>query len=707
MKLLLSTHSAVKAPSGLFQTLILIVLLLSTWLRLWRLTSAPPGFYADEAYNAMDTIWMLDSHSFPIFFPGNNGREPMFLYLVAFVFSVLGAIPFTIRLTSVFIGLLTIALVYRWVSRLFAERPDHRWLALFTAAGLANSFWHVLVSRTGFRAILTPFFVMLITYWLWVGWQKRSWSYLALAGMALGLSQYTYLSARLLPLALLLFTVAWTFLRSHPTTGAATSPGARPNRVADFIALKHCSDIQALWLGLIVLALVSVIVSLPLGLFYLTNLTVFSMRTDQVFVWNEIARGKVTLPGHILNALNIFGTGRDAFWRLGLLGRLSFGWLNVGLFWLGLLVVIRHLRRPAYVIVAIILWVSWLPALLSTPPPEHPLHLLGMLPAYYTITALGALALALFLSRWQRLAGWSHSLKLSLFALILIINSQSTTVAYFTHWAPAPEVYDKYNGPLINVTRYLITQSHTTDILIPFRFYAQPTTRFLLSQEFQETDPLAAISSPSERPVIFVDAKPDLNEKLADVQSKAYVWLTRDKSGLGRAYVSRQPPPAGFSLTPTAASQPVLDPRTGNLVALVTPLESLAPALPLFTDWPPCNTVNYNWNQQFQLVCYQLTPNDELHGSTLNITLYWQFLADSGSDTYEIEVEIKDKQTGHISQTRISAEELFRWRKRGAVISTTSTLPINSEAEPDAYEVQIKLFNRNREVMPTYTVWVE
>ena len=52
------------------------------YLRFRNLGQIPPGLHFDEAANGMDglNVWKGQLH---IFFPANNGREPLFLYLVA------------------------------------------------------------------------------------------------------------------------------------------------------------------------------------------------------------------------------------------------------------------------------------------------------------------------------------------------------------------------------------------------------------------------------------------------------------------------------------------------------------------------------------------------------------------------------------------------------------------------------------------------
>ena len=69
-------------PSRWGWALLLLAVVLAVGLRLYRLGEWPPGPYRDEAYNGLDALSVLrGDHA--LFFPANNGREPIYIYLVA------------------------------------------------------------------------------------------------------------------------------------------------------------------------------------------------------------------------------------------------------------------------------------------------------------------------------------------------------------------------------------------------------------------------------------------------------------------------------------------------------------------------------------------------------------------------------------------------------------------------------------------------
>jgi len=698
------------------QSLILFVILAAAWLRLWQLNSLPPGFWYDEAYNAMDAIWMLDTHSPKmLFIHDNNANEPAIHYLGALSMGILGAKPYTFRLVPVLVGILTIALMYRWLITFFADHSDRRWLALLAAAGLAFSFWHVAMSRIGFRVFLFPLIVILTTYLFWYGWQNRSLIHFALAGVALGVGQYTYLPARLLPLVFGCFALASFILikkqpvvhkdiRNVPQKGIHQNQdlGHRNRFALASLYFYTASSQKTLWLGLLVMIVISLIVFLPLGLFFFYHPTAFSARTSRVFIWGDIGniRDLIPLGEHLLGGFRVFVDGYDQNWRHDLPGRPSLGQFSIAGFWISWFVVFRNLRKPNYLFLLIGLLVLWVPALMSDQA-IHALRLSGLLPIYYALMSVGLIAFARLLAKWLPRRIPAYTVKLTMFLLVLIFLGGTTTYDYFVRWANEPMVYQEHNGPLADLTRYLIHESYSTDILLPFRVYSQPTVRLLLYDEFQETNVTPTYDP--HRPALLVTSNSALAERLSRVKTSSYVWLTRDATGHGIAYVSRQPWPEDLTELPTGQTTPFNNPHTGETVAQLTQLENVGPVLGLFTDWPPSlNLVNYKWGQLFGLIGYQLSPESVQPGQKLHLNLYWQLLSSANDWNYDIRIEIVDAQGTLIEKSGISAKELFRWRRHG-FISSQRSIEIEPETMPGPHLIRISFVGRDGQRLPVYT----
>jgi 4-amino-4-deoxy-L-arabinose transferase-like glycosyltransferase len=115
---------------------ILLLIIIAAWgLRVWNLPHTPPGLWYDEAYYSMDAAWLLDGGPWRLFFAGNNGREPIFIYLQSLFIWMFGAKPLTSRLPAPLLGTLTVPLVYVLARRLGRGANWSSWLSYLATAG--------------------------------------------------------------------------------------------------------------------------------------------------------------------------------------------------------------------------------------------------------------------------------------------------------------------------------------------------------------------------------------------------------------------------------------------------------------------------------------------------------------------------------------------------------------------------------------------
>ncbi|MFZ4848723.1 MAG: hypothetical protein ACOYL7_06290 [Caldilinea sp.] len=147
---------------------LLAITLAAFLLRTWDLDRLPPGLFFDETFNAVDARQVLAGVT-PIFFTGNNGREPLFIYLQAAALSGLGASAYVLRLVAAAAGVLTIPVTALLAWRLLnwpgsSQPAGQRQIALLAAASLSVLYWHVSLSRLGFRVILLPLLSTLAFY---------------------------------------------------------------------------------------------------------------------------------------------------------------------------------------------------------------------------------------------------------------------------------------------------------------------------------------------------------------------------------------------------------------------------------------------------------------------------------------------------------------------------------------------------------------
>ena len=148
-----------RRPANLIR-IALLLFLAAFFLRVYRLDVAPPGLHFDEGANGVDTLRIWQGVT-PLFFPANNGREPLYIYLLSLFVNVLGNNAFALRLPAAMAGTVAVASTFALGRRLLDDRA-----ALIGAGFVAVTFWTVSLSRISYRAnlflALFPIFLLLL-----------------------------------------------------------------------------------------------------------------------------------------------------------------------------------------------------------------------------------------------------------------------------------------------------------------------------------------------------------------------------------------------------------------------------------------------------------------------------------------------------------------------------------------------------------------
>src|SRR3989338_5049749 len=203
--------------------ILLAILAIAAFFRFYHLAQIPPGLYPDVAINGNDALTALKTHNFKVFYPENNGREGLFINLIALSFWLFGVSVWTIKIVPAIFGLLTVLGIFFLTKQLFSYFATRRAeiIALLSTLFIAVSFWHVNFSRLGFRAIMVPFILVWSFYFLFKGLdlahrhQTGALICLPLAGLFFGLGFYTYIAFRVAPL-ILLVPVIFELIRYWP-----------------------------------------------------------------------------------------------------------------------------------------------------------------------------------------------------------------------------------------------------------------------------------------------------------------------------------------------------------------------------------------------------------------------------------------------------------------------------------------------------------
>ena len=411
---------------------VIVLLLMGAGVRFVGYGQLPPGLYHDEALNGLDALGVREGE-FPLYFKANNGREPMFIYLVALSVGIFGRSPIAVRLPSFFTGFLTLAATYN-LTRVLYNRKTAR----YALAVLAFTFWHIHLSRVAFRSSLLPLFTALYLSAIVKAIKYHKRIYWIIGGVLYGLSWYTYIAARFTPVALAvlcLYALGTRRLWSHSFSS------------------------RQIWHALTAFTLSALIVLLPLGIFTLIHPDVVLTRSSQVSIFNEqINGGDIggTFIRHTLNSVGMFIIRGDRIWRHNLSYRPVWtAGLGVA-FVCGLGVALAGFRKhPAAALPLIWTSVMLLPTLLAEDAP-HFLRAVGVLPTAALLPALGLSWLQSRVSQWiffrnARQQKPLHQMLLSRgIPWLLVVSSGLLSIySYFVTYAQSPLVYHWFeSGPV-------------------------------------------------------------------------------------------------------------------------------------------------------------------------------------------------------------------------------------------------------------------
>ncbi len=263
-----------------------IIVLMGAWFRLRLISEIPAEMGFDLAEKYFDAI-SIARGSYYIFFPARLGREGLFFYLVALVGRLIGLSKLTLHVTSALVGILTIVAVH-----FLGQEAFNRRVGLLAAFLLAVNRWHIVLSRSGFRAATTPLFTILALYTFIRAMRRRQPLDFGWAGIALGAGVYSYRAFFFVPIALAAGLVLWFLTTSW---------------------LKFRKVLP----GLAVVALITVVIAAPLVRYALENPTRYFARERYqlraIEAQKEHSQGLLAYYWRCVLGFNYMGDGDPRF----------------------------------------------------------------------------------------------------------------------------------------------------------------------------------------------------------------------------------------------------------------------------------------------------------------------------------------------------------------------------------------------------------
>jgi 4-amino-4-deoxy-L-arabinose transferase-like glycosyltransferase len=439
-----------------YRLILVIILLVAAVLRLYGLDNvSPPGLEHDEvAHWIINRDILAGNHS--LYFADAYGHEAGFHYLQTGFSVLVGENALVLRLPSAYAGLLLIAVSFALARRLFGLQT-----ALLAAGLLAVLFWPVFYSRLALRAIALPLLSGLSAYFWWRGWPRQderltrsqrlvrsqlegkgpaivpatraSLGWFALAGLMAGLTFYTYLASRAVPVFYLLFSF--------------------------YLLLCHHRVFRHRWRGILVFFGIYALVAAPLGIFLLSNPGIESRIGEVDAPLLALTSGNLR-PAleNTLKFIAMFGLRGDPLWRQNVALLPVFDAIVSLFFYIGLLISLWRWRQTRYMFGILWLFTSAMPSILTIDAPSS-IRMINALPILTVFPAIGLEVIHLFrpLSTVStRLSPvFRRNLTIVLFLLLFIFNAGRTWRAIFHTWPANDEVQFVWQQALTDAAGFL------------------------------------------------------------------------------------------------------------------------------------------------------------------------------------------------------------------------------------------------------------
>jgi 4-amino-4-deoxy-L-arabinose transferase-like glycosyltransferase len=186
--------------------ILLLIVAVAVFLRLWRLDEVPVSLFSDEldvgyqAYSILETgkdyfgnPWPLQFHSYA------DTRTPLYIYSSVPSVWAFGISPWGVRLPAAVFGILGVWAMYLLVREM---TKNEKW-ALIASGVLAISPWHIQYSRAAFEASMLLAFLLFGLYFFFKALNVDKWLWVSVVFLAS--TAWIYSTAKLFTPLLIVF----------------------------------------------------------------------------------------------------------------------------------------------------------------------------------------------------------------------------------------------------------------------------------------------------------------------------------------------------------------------------------------------------------------------------------------------------------------------------------------------------------------------
>jgi len=442
--------------SQITNVLLVILLLVAAFLRLYRLDEIPPGVTHDEADTGyfVEVVYRTGRCS-QVETPYGYAYKPFTQYSAVPFMALFGANDLALRFHAAFWGLVLVLFTYLWARRAFGVT-----VGLGSAAMVAVTFWTVFDSRFALNSPPCPALFTGAMYFLWLalddgGGKQRWWAWVLFTLMLAG-SFYAYEAAGAAAMAFVPFFVYLFFAdRARFRRHGAWLAGALI--AAGLLVAPHVLDPSS-W-----------------------------GRTNTLSgPIQEATQGNLKpLLVNAVSALGTFSFSGDSFVTYNLPHRPIFDPVVSVFFYGGIALCLYHWRRPAYAF--LLMWMTFgiLPSLLLGEWTST-LHSKAAETPILALPALCAVEVGRFVAR--RLGRRWGRVFAAICVIWLAVVAAFTGYDYFARWGQSPETRAAYFHNLVSIADYLEDGDYSGDVALSSPFPDVPLDPFIADMRLHRDD---------------------------------------------------------------------------------------------------------------------------------------------------------------------------------------------------------------------------
>ena len=452
-----------------------ILLLLAAFLRLWALSTTPPGLHAGELINTQLSDRLRQGDIAVIYDDVEPAREGLYYALLAGSTTLTGRGLMLWRLPSVWLSMLSLSMTTVLMRRLFGRR-----VALMTLGLMAVTFWAVWMGRTVGHVALLPLAATFTLYTFVRAFTARRQTYASLwftiGGIALGLTQYVHVTAWTLPALFLAYILYRTLVNRSEIR-------------------QHRANI---WYTLAL----AVVIDIPLAIYLIR----YPGAREPVPITQQ--PGLIAeVPERLVASLAALTLRGDMLPTHNLPGRPVLGPVIGALLIVGIGVALARWRRPPYGFALLWLGIGPRPTAFLPRRPDFE-QMAVILPLVSALPALGLRAL--YQVARERFSGLLRPLSLAalgaLVAALIGVNALGTYRDYFIAWPAREDVQAAYGAESGRLAHYLDTSADPT----PVSVCSSPVDRAEEPFALTHAELLDTLMHRSDLPIRYFDCRQSL-----------------------------------------------------------------------------------------------------------------------------------------------------------------------------------------------------